>query len=752
MMAAVVFLVAVTVRLLHLFAFRDTALFDVLMGDARAYDAWAQRIAADDWVGTEVFYQAPLYPYFLGAIYAIAGRDLLIVRLVQALIGSASAVLLALAAERMTSRRVGWVAGLGLALYAPAIFLDLLLQKSVLDLFFICLTLWLVAGLIAAPTRTGLWAGLGAALGALSLTRENALALVLVAIAWAVSKDPTHEAHEGHEGRHEEHEGRQGGHEKTKRRKRHRESELRERTYQQHRQLPGVFRDLRGPLRVVRVPVVALLLGLVAVLLPVVTRNYAVTGGFYLTTSQFGPNFFIGNNPAADGTYIALKPGRGAPEYERQDATELSERALGRSLTPAEVSSYWTDRALAFIANEPGRWAALMARKVALLWNRSEMLDTESQETYEEESPVLRVLARAGHFGVVVPLAALGLIAAWPDRRRLWPVLALLAAYAASVVVFYVFARYRFPMVPFLILLAALGATTARGLFAAWSASRRAIAVGGLLLVAIAVNWPLLSSTRMRAITETNLGTALHEAGRLDEAVARYEKAVAIQSDYAPAYNNLGVTLRAQGKVDAAIAAYERGLRLDEAYPDLHYNLANALLAQNRADEAAAHLKTSLSGEPASAATHNNLGTALAAKGQYEQAVAEFRTAIALDPTSVLAHRNLGNAFASMGRGAEALVALERAVALAPTDAEANYDLGSLLLGAGRFPDAVARFRASLAANPRSVETLNNLGIALASQGQLREAAALFEQALAIDPSFADAQKNLATAKQALGK
>ncbi|HMO26337.1 MAG TPA: DUF2339 domain-containing protein, partial [Tepidisphaeraceae bacterium] len=93
----------------------------------------------------------------------------------------------------------------------------------------------------------------------------------------------------------------------------------------------------------------ALLLGLALTLVPVAARNYAVTGGFYLTTSQFGPNFYIGNNPAADGTYMALRPGRGAPEFERQDATELAERALGRALTPGEVSTYWSDQALAFI-------------------------------------------------------------------------------------------------------------------------------------------------------------------------------------------------------------------------------------------------------------------------------------------------------------------------------------------------------------------------------------------------------------------
>ncbi len=74
------------------------------------------------------------------------------------------------------------------------------------------------------------------------------------------------------------------------------------------------------------------LAGLALVLVPVAARNAYVGGGFYITTSQFGPNFYIGNNPSADGTYQALRYGRGAPEYERQDATELAERALGRTL------------------------------------------------------------------------------------------------------------------------------------------------------------------------------------------------------------------------------------------------------------------------------------------------------------------------------------------------------------------------------------------------------------------------------------
>jgi hypothetical protein len=110
-MALSIFAVAMLVRLVHVLQIRRAPFFTVLMGDSHGYDLWAQRIAGGDWLGQEVFYQAPLYPYFLGAIYAIAGRHLLLVRIVQIAIGSASCALLALAAARLFSRPVdprGW--------------------------------------------------------------------------------------------------------------------------------------------------------------------------------------------------------------------------------------------------------------------------------------------------------------------------------------------------------------------------------------------------------------------------------------------------------------------------------------------------------------------------------------------------------------------------------------------------------------------------------------------------------------------
>ena len=371
---------ALLVRLVYLWQIRHSPFFTLLMGDSKGYDEWARRIAAGDWIGTDVFYQAPLYPYFMGAIYTAAGHDVLAVRVCQAILGSMSCALIAHAAWRLFSKRAGIIAGLILALYPPAIFFDGLLQKTALDAFLTSLAIWIISGLIVSPLSSWRpWVGLGATMGALSLTRENALILIGVIVIWCLVGRP-----EG-------------------------------------RPLPERV-DLVSRGRLLGRPAIAgaFLIGVSLLLLPVAIRNYAVGGGFYLTTSQFGPNLYLGNNPRTDGTAGSLIAGRGSSEYERQDAIDIAERATGRHLTPGEVSSYWTGQTLAFIRSQPAAWLKLMARKVVLLWNSAEAFDTESQESYAEWSPLVRIGAIVGNFGLLVPLAAFGVCVTWFDRRRLW--------------------------------------------------------------------------------------------------------------------------------------------------------------------------------------------------------------------------------------------------------------------------------------------------------------------------------------------
>jgi tetratricopeptide (TPR) repeat protein len=289
-----------------------------------------------------------------------------------------------------------------------------------------------------------------------------------------------------------------------------------------------------------------------------------------------------------------------------------------------------------------------MLRKAALLVNTSEMFDTESQESHAEHSTILAVTSPIGRFGVLVPLAIFGAIVVWPRRSQLWILYALLAAYALSVILFFVMARYRHPLLPLLVLFAAAGVDGARRLWRTEPRAHIAATLAVVIVAAIVTNRPMLSSSVMRAITEHNVGTALQEQGRVDEAITHYRAALEIRPDYGPSYNNLGTALMAKGDLPAAVAAFRESLRLQpdsmsarKLLADANYDLGSAVLERGDVRRAEAALRESLLLNPNSAEAHNNLGIALASSGRLDEAVGHWRRALEIKPGFADAERNL---------------------------------------------------------------------------------------------------------------
>ena len=108
-----IFVLALLIRLFHLFQIKSEPLFEVLIHESFRYHQWAGEIAAGNWWGQEVFTKSPLYPYFLGVIYAIFGESLFAARLCQAVVSAMSCVLLADTGRRLFSKSVGILTGLG---------------------------------------------------------------------------------------------------------------------------------------------------------------------------------------------------------------------------------------------------------------------------------------------------------------------------------------------------------------------------------------------------------------------------------------------------------------------------------------------------------------------------------------------------------------------------------------------------------------------------------------------------------------
>ena len=603
---AAIAVAALIVRLIYLDQLDGSPLLAVLMGDSRVYDAWAQRIASGDWIGQDVFYQTPLYPYILGAIYSVTGHDPGAVRIVQAILGAASCLLLGLTARRLFNAHAGLIAASLLAVYPPAIFFDGLVQKAALDLFLVTLLLFLLTPIADRRSAIAV-ASAGGVTGALILNRENAFVLVPLIAVW----------------------------------------------------LMLAFRDEAARARGARVAL--FLAGVFVVLLPVGLRNQYAGGAFVLTTSQLGPNFYIGNNPNASGSYESLLPGRGDPIYEREDATALASKAAGRQLSPREVSDYWLRRGLSFVRTQPGRWLALTGKKLLLTINAAEISDTESIEAYAAWSPLLRAMLWL-NFGVVFPLAVFGV---WTYRRE-WRRLAVFEAAALALLgataVFFVVARYRHPAAPIVLLFAAAGIDALARRAGPARSWMPGVAAAALAAVLAHLPIPVVHDQ-----TFINLGSYLFENGRTSEAIPLLQRAVTVDPADPTAQGQLGLALVQIGNPGAAITPLREAVRLQADSAPLRSNLALALMDAGEAngEEALGHLREAVRLQPDDFNTRMNLGGVLVRLGQIDEGIAQYREAGRRAPDSVDPAFFSARAYAQEGRLTEALASLEEALAIA---------------------------------------------------------------------------------------
>jgi len=569
--------IALILRLVHWWAVRGEPFFSQLAMDSQEYDRWAQEIAAGGWLGTRVFFQAPLYPYLLATVYTVAGRSLDAIYLLQIAASLGGIWALYRAARVMADERTARVtAGLA-AVYGPFLFYDVQLLKESPAVTVTCCLLWALAA-ARARERAGGWLAAGVLLGILALLRENALLLVpfLLPLAWS----------------------RTG-------------------------KVPGLVRH--GG---------ALVAGLALALAPVALRNGIVGGDFLPTTSQGGVNFWIGNNPDADGTYQPIVPGKQIPALERQEPVRLAEQELGRRLTPGEVSSYWLRKALGWAAGHPGAFLRLQLRKLGMFWGWYEWPDAVDYYWVQGLSPVYRL--PLVEFGTVSLLALAGL---WMVRRRAGPFApALLFAlgWTLSTVLFFLFSRYRLPVVPALLPLAAVPLVR---LGEVWRERRRGWQLAVALTV-LAFLLPHLAGFRPRMdLVHYNLGRLAEERGDPAAAHEHYKAAFILDPRNFLACMNLGNLAARRGDWPTALRFFQRAAAIEPRSDDVASNLGGVWLAVGDTVQAEASLDRALALNPRNLSALHNKTLLLARRGDLDGARALNRRLLEIDPENPAALR-----------------------------------------------------------------------------------------------------------------
>ncbi|MGI8437486.1 MAG: tetratricopeptide repeat protein [Chthoniobacterales bacterium] len=224
-----------------------------------------------------------------------------------------------------------------------------------------------------------------------------------------------------------------------------------------------------------------------------------------------------------------------------------------------------------------------------------------------------------------------------------------------------------------------------------------------------------------------------------------WRHALSVTPDNRVARRNLGQALQEDGKTDDAVENYRRALVFETRQPPVLTNLGAILLEKGDPHGAMEYFHAALQIQPKYAEAESNLGLALSDLGQNEESLAHFQRALAIDPDFADAHYNLGNSFLALGRLAEAVAEYKSALELNPNDERALNNLAWILATAPqpniRDGGAAVRYasRADEFMQKKNPVIAATLAATLAEQGHFPEAIEAAQRAAALATSAGNA-------------
>lgn len=574
LLPAGLFLAALLVRLIYLYESPDNPTFLHPIVDSKSYDALARGYAQTGVLTFRFFWQPLFYPLTLAALYTVSDGSILFAKVVQAGVGALTCLLTYLLGRRIFDRRVGLIAGIILVLYGPAIFFDgELLATTWAALWSVVLILLILR---AAERESWLRFGLlGLCGGLATITRPTFLPFLLAAglwLAWRLLRRP-----------------------------------------RDRRRASGAL--------------VALLAGFLLVALPVTVKYRQVVGQLGFLPISGGVNLYIGNNPDYEDT-VTARPG--TSEWldlvgsDTADATGMCDR-----------SRMLRDKVGQFARRQPLAFAGGLGRKaVQFLVGRETPRNIDVYIAREWSGLLWALLWKIGRFGfpwgLLLPLAVVGLVGRW--RRVPAPIVFFIVLYPLSIVLVFVSARYRLPVVPVVAVLAGAGAVHLAELFSARRVGRLALAGGmGVATLVLTILPGAFAEERVdyRAEMYVWLGDDYRAARRYDDARQYYERALQSDPDSRLAQIRLGHLLMITGDPDQAITHLNQALVQKDDYLAYYYR---GLSYQKRGDLALAlgDLAAALEVNPSFGPAYLGRADLYKGLGRYDEARADCERARAL--------------------------------------------------------------------------------------------------------------------------
>ena len=230
-----------------------------------------------------------------------------------------------------------------------------------------------------------------------------------------------------------------------------------------------------------------------------------------------------------------------------------------------------------------------------------------------------------------------------------------------------------------------------------------------------------LQHNQRQAVAYSNLGLAQKKLQRLPEAIANFDRAIALQPNFAPAHYNRGLAFQGLRRWAEALASFDQTIALQPDNAEAYANRGDVLEELKRLDEALASYDKALALRPDLVEAHAFRGLVLTGLQRYAEAVDSFDRAVALRPSYIEPWCNRGIALNALRRYEDAIASYDRAIALFPDFAEGYGNRALSLRMLQRPQEALADLNRALSLRTHYPKAQWSRALSLLQLGQYRQ-------------------------------
>ncbi len=255
------------------------------------------------------------------------------------------------------------------------------------------------------------------------------------------------------------------------------------------------------------------------------------------------------------------------------------------------------------------------------------------------------------------------------------------------------------------------------------------------------------------AVGHYHLGRILLEEGKVDDAMASFERAIAANAAFEPGYLALASMHETRHDKDRAVAVLKKYLQnVNPRHREIRHQLVRIYLDAKDYQGARQELQELIAEDPSDLDAQLRMALIHGEQKEYAQAIDLLNGILKARPAELKVRDYLGYIYEESKDTQKAIETYAFNVQLEPTYFEGHLHLGVLYYRLKRFPEANEHLGRAIALNPKQPESHIVQGLAYLQQEQYDKSAEVFLEGIRHNPKNADLHFNLGTAYDKLDR